>query len=105
MMTARAERGCADDARFARGDVGRRCRGLRAPREHAGVVLDDLAGDRRGGDGERRGEVEPAGAGAALVVAVDGGDGDLVAALADAGATADAGAAAGLDDLDAGALE
>src|SRR6185436_604861 len=73
--------------------------------EHALVVLDDLAGDGRGGDGERRGEVEPAGAGAALVVAVDRRHGDLIGAIADTRAAADARAAARLDDLDAGAPE
>ena len=64
--------------------------------EHARLVRDDPALDGRGGDGQWAGQVETAGAGAALVVAIDRRDRDLVlGGVRDAWTTADAGTTAG----------
>src|SRR4029078_2758418 len=54
---------------------------------------------------QRRREVELAGPGATLVVAIDRRHGDLIGALRDTGPAADARAAARLDHVHAGALE
>src|SRR5205085_4544801 len=74
-------------------------------REHPVLVLHDLSRDGRSGDRQRRGEVQPARAGATLVVAIDRRHGRLIAALGDAGSAADARTAARLDPVHAAAPE